>query len=205
MSFYESHILPYCIDRVCGAAMLNEPRARAVAKLSGRVLEIGFGSGSNLPFYPDSVREVLAVEPSERAWSLSERRRAAFAGEVTRVALVAGRLELPDASADAALSTFTLCTVPDVQGCLAELRRVLRPGASLHVLEHGAAPDAGVLRVQHVIEPAWKRMAGGCHLTRDVAAELARAGFRITFCEQHYLRRMLRSHGYITHAVAAAR
>jgi ubiquinone/menaquinone biosynthesis C-methylase UbiE len=203
MRFYESQILPYCIDCVCGSALLNPERVRAAAGLAGRVLEIGFGSGTNLPFYPAGVREVLAVEPSERAWSLAERRRASFAGDVTRVALVAGRLALPDASVDAALSTFTLCTVPDVAGCLAEVRRVLRPGASLHVLEHGAAADAGVLRIQRAIEPVWKRLAGGCHLTRDVTAELSRAGFCVTFCERHYLQGVPRSHGFITRATAS--
>jgi ubiquinone/menaquinone biosynthesis C-methylase UbiE len=202
MSFYEDHLLPRCIDWVCGAPVFDGERASTAAGLAGRVLELGFGSGTNLPFYPAAVSEVLAVDPSALAWRLSARRRAAFAGRITPVALLGQRIDLPDASVEAALCTFTLCTVPDVQASLAELRRVLRPGGSLHVLEHGRAPDPSVARLQGALEPLWSPATGGCHLTRDAAHELGRAGFELGALAQQYAPRLPRAFAYLTRAVA---
>jgi SAM-dependent methyltransferase len=162
-------------------------REQVCAGLTGRVLEIGFGSGLNLGTYPAAVTSVDAVEPSDLAWRLSEDRRAASAVPVERVGLDGQRLAAPDASYDAAVSTFTLCTIPDVEAALRELHRVLRPGGAVHALEHGLAPDPRVARWQHRLDGLQGRFAAGCHLVRDAPALLAAAGFEVRRLEQDYL------------------
>ena len=146
--------------------------------LSGRVLEIGFGSGLNVSAYPDAGhRPSSAVEPSDLGWELSAERRSGSAVPVERVGLDGQRLAAADATYDAVLSTFTLCTIPDVATALAEVRRVLRPGGALHVLEHGLAPDPRVAAWQRRLNRLQGRIAGGCHLTRDAPG--ARRGGRV--------------------------
>src|SRR5262249_53185436 len=130
---------------------------------------------------------VDAVEPSDLGWKLSEKRRARAAVPIARVGLDGQRLEAPDDSYDAVLSTFTLCTIPDVRAALAEVRRVLRPGGTVHVLEHRLAPEPRVVTWQHRMEPLQMRLAAGCHLTRDVPALLTEAGLRVERLEQSYL------------------
>ena len=154
--------------------------------LSGEVVEIGFGSGLNVPFYSPSVTRVAAVEPAELGWKLAARRVAATTTPVERAGLDGAALPFPDASFDAALSTWTLCTIPDIDGALRELRRVLKPGGKLHFVEHGLAPDAGVQRWQHRLEPLQKRLFGGCHLTRPIADLLRGAGFEIVDLDRYY-------------------
>jgi ubiquinone/menaquinone biosynthesis C-methylase UbiE len=162
-------------------------RREVCAGLSGRVLELGFGSGLNIDAYPPAVTAVDAVEPSDVGWRLSEERRARATVPIQRVGLDGQRLDAPDASYDAVLSTFTLCTIPDVRAALAEVRRVLRPGGRVHVVEHGLAPEPRVVVWQRRMEPLQKRMAAGCHLTRDVPALLTEAGLRIERLDQDYL------------------
>ena len=164
-----------------------ELRQKACAGLTGRVLELGFGSGLNIDAYPPSVSAVDAVEPSDLGWELSAKRRAASKIRVERVGLDGQRLGAPDASYDAVLSTFTLCTIPDVRAALAEVRRVLRPGGTVHVLEHGLSPDPRVATWQHRLEPMQMRLAAGCHLTRDVPALLSDARLKVERLEQAYL------------------
>jgi SAM-dependent methyltransferase len=202
VSLYESLILPCCIHLVCGSQRFDGERAALCGGLSGRVLELGFGSGTNLPFYGPGVRELVAVEPSSAARALSKLGRGRFAGELSFAPLVDGRIQLPDESVDEALCSFTLCTVPNVAASLAELKRVLRPGGRLHVLEHGLAPDAKVARLQRALDPTWSRLAGGCHLTRDVLADLASAGFVVGERTQGYASDVPRTHGFLTRAVA---
>lgn len=177
MGIYAERVLPRLVDWTCGSPGMERWRAKAIDGLHGDVVEIGFGSGLNVAVYPAEVTTVWAVEPSERAREIARRRVAASAVPVEHVGLDGQHLPLPDDSCDAALSTFTLCTIPDPMLALAELRRVLRPGAKVHLLEHGAAPDESVARWQERIEPWQKRFAGGCHLTRDAPAMLAEAGF----------------------------
>jgi SAM-dependent methyltransferase len=162
-------------------------RREVCAGLSGRVLELGFGSGLNVDAYPASVTSVDAVEPSDLAWELSAKRRATSRVPVERVGLNGQRLAAGDASYDAVLSTFTLCTIPDVRTALAEARRVLRPGGSLHVLEHGLAPDPGVAAWQHRLDGLQGRFAAGCHLVRDAPALIEQAGLRVESLDQAYL------------------
>lgn len=177
MGVYDDRVLPRLIDLTCGAKGMERYRAKAIDGLHGDVVEIGFGTGLNVALYPPEVTKVWAVEPSERSRELARDRIAAGDVDVEHVGLDGQHLPLEDASCDSGLSTFTLCTIPDPMLALAELRRVLRPGAQLHVLEHGAAPDAAIARWQQRIEPWQRRFAGGCHLTRDVGDMLAEAGF----------------------------
>jgi SAM-dependent methyltransferase len=174
------------VDRCCGLAAIDKLREPACAGLTGDVLEIGFGSGLNVAHYPAGVRRVTAVEPSDLAWRKAAPRVAGSTVEVVRGGLDGQRLDLPTASFDSALSTFTMCTIPDLDAALAEVRRVLRPGGLLHFLEHGLAPDEGVARWQHRLTPVQRRVAGGCHLDRPIVDAVERAGFRVEQVECSY-------------------
>lgn len=187
MGFYQEQVLPRCTDLTCGGAGMERFRRRTTEGLSGRIVEIGFGSGLNVATYPDEVTEVLAVEPSHVARSRAMARTEGADVEVQFVGLDGQSLPIEDASCDGALATFTLCTIPDVQAALAELRRVLRPGGRFHFLEHGRAPDESVRTWQRRFEPLQRRLAGGCHLTRAPDALVSDAGFEIVELEQRYV------------------
>ena len=186
MGIYGDHVLPRIIDAACGMKT-NEPlRERTCAGLEGEVVEIGFGSGLNVPHYPAGVERVAAIEPSEVGWKLAGKRLGAARVPVERAGLDGQTLPFDDNSFDSGLTTWTLCTVPDAPGALAELRRVLRPGARLHFVEHGLAPDESVRRWQHRLEPVQKRLFGGCHLTRPIVPLLEDAGFEISNVDVFY-------------------
>ncbi|WP_461023319.1 class I SAM-dependent methyltransferase [Thalassiella azotivora] len=186
MGWYREHVLPRLVDRVCGTEPVTALRRRTCEGLAGEVVEIGFGSGLNVPHYPDGVTSVAAVEPSDLAWRLAAERVARSRVPVTRAGLDGQALPFPDASFDAALSTWTLCTIPDAGAALAELHRVLRPGATLHFVEHGLAPDESVRTWQNRLEPLQKRVAGGCHLTRRPVQMLQEAGFGVVDVDVFY-------------------
>ena len=187
MGFYRRQVVPRLVEWMCGASGFDKWRVRTAEGLSGRVVEIGFGSGLNLPHYPPEVETVLAVEPATVARRLAERRISEATMRVEHVGLDGQALPLDDASCDAALCTFTLCTVPDPAQALAELLRVLKPGGTVHFLEHGLSPDPGVARWQHRIEPFQRRVADGCHLTRDASSLVESAGFVMQRNEQRYV------------------
>lgn len=188
MGFYAEQVLPRLTDRLCGAGEMVRWRTKAVDGLAGEVVELGFGSGLNVPVYPAEVRVVHAIEPAGVARRLAAPRVAASPVEVLETGLDGQALPLADASCDAALSTFVLCTIPDVERALAEVHRVVRPGGTFHFLEHGLAPDEGVARWQRRLEPMQRTLAGGCHLTRDAVTLVQGAGFTVERVEQRYAR-----------------
>lgn len=179
--------MPRLVDATLRGPEIDDLRREACAGLTGRVLELGFGSGLNTAFYPAAVTAVDAVEPSDLGWERSAGRRAESATPVHRVGLDGQALDAEAAAYDAVLSTFTLCTIPAPELALREVRRVLRPGGTLHFVEHGRAPTAGVQRWQRRMEPLQRRVAGGCHLTRDVPRLAAEAGLEVSRLEQGYL------------------
>ena len=187
MGFYNEQVVPRLVEWTLGTSGFDKYRARTAEGLSGRVVEIGFGSGLNLPHYPPEAQDVLAVEPAHVARQRAERRIRAAAARVEHVGLDGQKLPLEDASCDAALCTFTLCTVPDPSLALGELLRVLKPAGTVHFLEHGLSPDPGVAKWQHRIEPIQRRLADGCHLTRDPSALVEQAGFVMQRNEQRYV------------------
>ena len=188
MGLYGEQVVPRLVDLACGLAGFDRWRALATDGLAGRVVEIGFGSGLNVSHYPSDVDVVLAVEPAMVARRMAERRIAPSPVPVTFVGLDGQHIPLDDASCDAALFTFTLCTVPDPEQALSELWRVVRPGGAVHFLEHGLSPEASVAKWQCRIEPLHRRLAGGCHLTRDPTTLVERAGFVMERHEQRYAR-----------------
>jgi len=179
MGFYREQVVPRIINAACGAKTVEPLRRRVCAGLAGKVVELGFGSGHNVPFYPAAVTRVSAVEPSDVGWKLAAERVTAATVPVRRSGLDGQLLPFPDDSYDAVLSTWTLCTIPDVSVALREVRRVLKPGGTLHFLEHGLAPDEPVRRWQRRLEPVQYRLAGGCHFTRPIVDLLTAAGFAI--------------------------
>ena len=203
MSWWEQHVVPRMVDKMCGAKNLRPYRQRALAGLSGTVLEIGFGSGTNLAAYPPEVKRVLAVEPSELGRRLARERIARSGIDVEFVGLEGESIPVDDASVDGVASTFTMCTIPGIDQALAEVRRVLKPGAPLQCVEHGLAPDPNIQKWQHRIEPVNKKIAGGCHLTRDTAGLLRAAGFTLDR-EEHEWMRGPKPWAYLTIATARA-
>lgn len=204
MPFYRDQIVPRLVALTCGSARMAPLRARTAAGLSGQVAEIGFGSGFNVPHYPDGVERVQAVEPSSTAFRLASARIAASAVPVVQVGLDGQSLPIGDATCDGVLCTFTLCTIPDPEAALAEVHRVLKPGGRLHLLEHGLAPDPKVVAFQHRVEPLQRRLADGCHLTRDPVALVGGAGFDVDEVEQFYGKGP-RAWTYLTRATAVRR
>lgn len=190
MGLYDDRILPWLIDKACGQEEIAEQRRKVVPEATGRVLEIGMGSGLNLAFYdPERVEIVFGLEPSEGMRRRAARRVEEAPFEVRWLDLPGEEIPLEDASVDTVLLTYTLCTIPDFRAALAGMRRVLKPGGRLLFSEHGAAPDPGVRRWQDRINPLWRRIAGGCNLNRDVPGALEEADFAIGKLDTMYLPR----------------
>ncbi len=186
MSFYDKHVLPHLLNCACGAKPIRYQRAKITPQAAGRVLEIGAGSGLNLPFYdPAKVTSLVCVEPSAELWAKADTSAAPF--PVTHIQSGAEDMQVDDKSFDTALITYTLCTIPDALAALHAVRRALKPDGVVLFCEHGAAPDASTARWQERINPLWKRIAGGCNLNRPIPRLLEEGGFKIASMETMYL------------------
>jgi ubiquinone/menaquinone biosynthesis C-methylase UbiE len=186
MGFYTQRVVPRILNKACGAKTLRPLRERVCAGLAGEVIEIGFGSGANVDFYPAAVTRVTAVEPSDLSWKLAGARLRASAIPIERAGLDGQSLPFADHTFDAALSTWTMCTIADASAALLELRRVLKPGATLHFLEHGLAPDPKVQRWQHRLDPIERRVFGGCTFSKPIVDLITTAGFTIADVDVFY-------------------
>jgi ubiquinone/menaquinone biosynthesis C-methylase UbiE len=201
---WSDQVVPRMTDVMLGNDEVRRHRQRAVAGLHGVVLEIGFGSGLNVGLYPDEVERVLAVDPSGVGRKLAATRIEASSVPVEFVGLDGQDIPLDDASVDTALSTFTLCTIPDATLALREVWRVLRPGGELHFLEHGLCPEPGVARWQHRCNGMQQRFAGGCHLDRQVDELVRDAGFDVAELQEGAMRgpKAMRPWSYLYEGVA---
>jgi ubiquinone/menaquinone biosynthesis C-methylase UbiE len=202
MGIYADQVLPRAVDLLMRGAELTAVRARVAAGLSGEVLEVGFGSGRNVAHYPAAVTRVFAVDPAQTGRKLAARRVAASSVPIEYIGLDGQSLPLPADSVDHALTTWTLCTIPDPQRALREIRRVLRPGGALHFVEHGRSTDPPVARWQDRLTPVQRRIAGGCHLNRPIDTLIADSGLELTRLDRYYLRG-LKSLNYSFEGVAA--
>ncbi len=206
MSFYEQHILPHVIDFACGDDIIMSERESLLADAEGRVLEVGMGSGLNLRYYnPDKVDFVWGLEPSEGMRKKAQKNLDRSPVGVEWLGLPGEEIPLDNNSADTIVLTFTLCTIPDWQQALAQMRRVLKPGGKLLFCEHGAAPDASVLKWQNRVNPLWKKMAGGCHLNRPIAKYLEDSGFNISQLDMDYMPKTPRFVGFRYRGLAGKR
>lgn len=187
MSFYGTCVIPHLVHLAMRNRRLLPYRERTISAAEGRVLEIGIGSGLNLPFYAGRVKQVIGLEPASRLLSMA---RDQARGTSLSVKLIEGSAEaipLESSSMDTVVTTWTLCTIPAVVQAIDEVRRVLKPGGQLLFVEHGLAPDAGVRKWQDWLTPAWKRIGGGCHLNRPIRWLIEQNGFNIAQLEMGYM------------------
>ena len=202
IGLYERFLLPRLIGCACGSKPIERQRAKVVPFASGVVVDMGFGSGTNLPHYDAAkVTKVIAIEPNP---AMLARKRDTWRTDIAVEAHVAGAeaTGLPDSCADSVVFTYALCTIPDAAGALAEAKRVLRPDGQLLFCEHGLAPDQDVAKLQKSIEPFWKLFAGGCHLTRNTESLLATGGFMCEQVDHMYLPSTPRFAGYNVWGIA---
>ena len=201
MGFYGDQIVPRIANVALGGRQFARLRARVAAGLEGDVVEVGFGSGLNVPHYPPAVTRVRAVDPATVARKLAARRIAASPVPIDFVGLGGEKLPLETDTVDHVLTTWTLCTIPDVARALREIRRVLRPDGRFHFLEHGRSPDPRVARWQDRLTPLQRRLGGGCHLNRPIDDLVTGAGFQIDQQENFYLKGP-KAFGYMYEGIA---
>jgi ubiquinone/menaquinone biosynthesis C-methylase UbiE len=188
VSFYNEHILPHLINLSMRNRELRPYRERVLSRAEGRVLEIGIGSGLNLPLYGTRVGEVLGLEPAARLLAMARRTSGRWVRPVTLIAGSAEAIPIEDHSIDTVVTTWTLCSIPDAVGALNEMRRVLRPGGQLLFVEHGLAPEDNIQRWQNRLTPLWKKIGGGCHLNRPIRNLIESTGFDITQLQTGYIK-----------------
>lgn len=203
-NWYERHIVPHIIRLGCGCQLLAEKREPIIRQARGRVLELGIGAGANLPLYQTgNVTQLIGIEPSDELRSMASATPAAMRLGARLLDACGEDLPFADASFDTVVCTFTLCTVADERRTLAEARRVLRPGGIFLFCEHGRADDPGVARWQDRLDPAWKRVFGGCHLSRPVSGTISDY-FTMASCERGYQEKMPRFAGWMERGCAVA-
>jgi ubiquinone/menaquinone biosynthesis C-methylase UbiE len=188
VSVYEKYVLPKLIHWAMRKKIATAERKKFIPLASGTVLEVGVGSGLNLPFYGPQVQKLYALDPSRELWKMARQRVREAPFPVEFLAASAERIPLEDMSVDTVVTTWTLCTIPDLLPALTEMRRVLKPKGRLIFVEHGHSPDPGVLAWQNRLTPVWKRIGGGCHLNRKIDDLIADAGFDITQIDRGYSR-----------------
>jgi ubiquinone/menaquinone biosynthesis C-methylase UbiE len=179
MGWYNDVVLPRLLDQAMRNEELVGYRRRIVGSARGRILEIGIGSGLNLPFYGPGATEIIGLEPSQPLINMASRRARASGKAVSFISRSAEAIPLDTGSMDTVVTTWTMCSIPDANAALAEMRRVLKPGGDLLFVEHGRAPDPWIVRFQDWLTPAWKPLTGGCHLNRPIADLISRAGFEV--------------------------
>ncbi len=187
MGFYDKYILPPILDLAMGQKDVAKLRQEVVPAARGRVLEVGMGSGLNLPFYQPEAENIVGLDPSPELLKMAGRRIADAPSPVSLVDGSAEDIPFADASFDTVLTTWTLCSIPDGAKALSEMRRVLKPSGALIFIEHGRSPDARVEAWQDRLTPLWRRCAGGCHMNRDIEAMIGDAGFAITKLRTGYM------------------
>lgn len=188
MGFYSDSVVPRLVTCACGTKPILKQREKVVPMASGRVLEIGLGTGHNLPYYRASqVESVVGIDPCATSWKLAQPRAASLGVPLEFIEGSAEEMPLPDASFDSVLMTYSLCTIPDAHKALAEIRRVLKPEGRLLFCEHGVAPDPRVSKWQARINPLWRRLMGGCNLNRPIVNWIEQAGFSVKTLDQMYL------------------
>jgi len=188
MSFYDERVLPHLINLACSGKPNRKQREKIVPHASGDVLEIGFGSGLNVPHYnPDKVRKIWGLEPSEGMRRKARPQVEASSMDIEFIDLPGEEIPLEANSVDTVLVTYSLCTIPDAVLALEGMRRVLKPGGQLLFCEHGRAPDISVHRWQDRLNPGWSKFAGGCNMNRDIPALIEAGGFRIKSDERMYI------------------
>jgi len=186
--FYARHILPCCLDKACSIGPIEKQRVKIVPFAKGDVLEIGIGSGLNLPHYNASqVTSVTGVDPDEHIWKRSQARRDAAKFPIRRIGLSGEEIPMETGTADTVVVTYSLCTIPDPIAALKEMRRILKPGGDILFCEHGMAPDVKTAKWQKRIDPFWSKIAGGCQSGRDIPALLHQAGLDIIELNEGYI------------------
>ncbi len=202
MGIYSNVLFPWAYDRLAKRLHLDERRATQLSSATGRVLELGIGTGLNLPFYPESVREIFAIDPNPGMKKQLVKKLRSSAVRVHLVQAPAERLPFADSRFDSVITTLVLCSIPDLARALAEVRRVLTPNGQFLFLEHGASPDAKVAKWQKRLNWIQRRIGAGCRLDVPVSEALATAGFRFAKLERYYLEGDPKTHGYIYEGTA---
>jgi ubiquinone/menaquinone biosynthesis C-methylase UbiE len=204
MGFYDKWVLPRLLNLMMGNKFATEARKQCLAEVSGTVLEVGFGAGHNLPWYPAGVRRVVAVDPSRESAKLAKKRIAEARFPVEYVPVGGEEISAPDHSFDSVVSTFTLCTIPDPVAALEQMRRVLKPGGKLFLAEHGLSDDPKVQRWQHRLNGIQHFICGGCNMNRDIRRLVGEAGFQFDQLDQYYMQGAPKFSGFLTRGIASA-
>jgi ubiquinone/menaquinone biosynthesis C-methylase UbiE len=204
MGFYDDWVLPRLLNLMMGDKSTTEERKKALAGVTGTVLEVGFGCGHNLPWYPQGVRRLVAIDPSRESAKLARERVAEARFPVEYLPIGAEEIAAPDHSFDSVVSTFTMCTIPNPVAALEQMRRVLKPDGKLFIVEHGLTEDPSIQRWQHRLNKVHNVVCGGCNTNRDIRRLVAEAGFEFDEVHQYYMDGAPKFVGFVTRGVARA-